>query len=166
MKLLELLAKFKVEVFSLFFTGEQNIGVHVQIIANCFRQIVRSSGVFFLGIVLKNSKAAKTAFVKLVGQTVQQEMKSVKHNLIPLSEKLSQQSINEFNWEKTLTNIELQLPVLSTAVYHSGNQIEETSTNYHLTSNVSLVGCTVCPTSLTKAVFAALLFFNTILNAV
>jgi len=91
-------------------------------------------------IVLKNSKAAKTAFVKLVGQTVQQEMKSVKHNLIPLSEKLSQQSINEFNWEKTLTNIELQLPVLSTAVYHSGNQIEETSTNCHLTSYVSLVG--------------------------
>jgi hypothetical protein len=36
--------------------------------------------------------------------------------LIPLSEIFSQQSINEFNWEKTLTTIELQLPVLSTAV--------------------------------------------------
>jgi hypothetical protein len=40
----------------------------------------------------------------------------VKHHLIPLSENFSQQSINEFNWEKTLTTIELQLPVLSTAV--------------------------------------------------
>jgi hypothetical protein len=62
-----------------------------------------------------SSKAAKTAFVKLFGQTVQQEIKVLKHHSIPLSEKLSQQSINEFNWEKTLTTIELQLPVLSTA---------------------------------------------------
>ena len=65
-------------------------------------------------ILLKNSKAAKTAFVKLVRQIVQQEMKTVKHNLIPLSAKLSQQSINKVNWGKTLTNIELPLPVLST----------------------------------------------------
>ena len=41
-------------------------------------------------ILLKSSKAAKTAFVKLVGKTVQQEIKAVKHHLIPLSEK--------FNW--------------------------------------------------------------------
>jgi hypothetical protein len=67
-------------------------------------------------ILLKSSKAAKTAFVKLVAQTVQQEIKAAKHHLIPLSENFSQQSINEFNWEKTLTTIELQLPVLSTAV--------------------------------------------------
>jgi hypothetical protein len=67
-------------------------------------------------ILLKSSKAAKTAFVKLVGQTVQQEIKVLKQHSIPLSEKLSQQSINEFNWGKTLTTIELQLPVLSTAV--------------------------------------------------
>ena len=67
-------------------------------------------------IFLKSSKAAKTVFVKLVGQTVQQEIKTVKHNLILLSAKLSRQSINKVNWGKTLTNIELQLPVLSPAV--------------------------------------------------
>ena len=40
-------------------------------------------------ILLKSSKAAKTAFVKLVGKTVQQEIKAVKHHLIPLSEKFN-----------------------------------------------------------------------------
>ena len=67
-------------------------------------------------ILIKSSKAAKTAFVKLVAQTVQQEIKAAKHHLIPISENFSQQSINEFNWEKTLKTIELQLPVLPTAV--------------------------------------------------
>lgn len=38
-------------------------------------------------ILLKSSKSAKRAFVKLVAQTVQQEIKAVKHHLVPLSEK-------------------------------------------------------------------------------
>ena len=55
-------------------------------------------------ILLKRNKATTTAFVKLVAQTVQQEIKAAKHHLIPLSEKLSQQSINEFNWGKNTNN--------------------------------------------------------------
>ena len=55
-------------------------------------------------ILLKRNKAAKTAFVKFVAQTVQQEIKAAKHHLIPLSEKLSQHSINEFNWGKNTNN--------------------------------------------------------------
>jgi hypothetical protein len=71
--------------------------------------------------------------------------------LIPISEKFSQQSINEFNWEKTLKTIELQLPVLPTAVKSALAPRKAFSK---------------LATSLTKAVFAALLLFNKILKAV
>jgi len=69
----------------------------------------------FKNLIVK-SKAAKEGFVKCVKFAVEQEMKALKRADLFLTSKVSQDSLENFSWLKTLGQIETKAPVLSSAV--------------------------------------------------
>lgn len=67
-------------------------------------------------LLLSRSKAARESLRKIVVDNVCKEMKNINEHLIPLSSKLAQESLNDFNWKNCLEPVESQLPILSAAV--------------------------------------------------
>ena len=72
----------------------------------------------FKNLILK-SKAAKAGFAKCVKFVVDREMKALKQADLFLTSKVSQDSLENFTWLKTLGQIETKAPVLSSAVKRS-----------------------------------------------
>ena len=72
----------------------------------------------FKNLILK-SKAAKAGFAKCVKFVVDREMKALKQTDLFLTSKVSQDSLENFTWLKTLGQIETKAPVLSSAVKRS-----------------------------------------------